>query len=132
MESIEQINYIKASSAEIYKTITTEEGLGKIWTKKLKVKPEIGFVNEFDFGEESLTKMKIIALEENKKVIWECIESDQEWIGTSVSFELSEEGNKTKILLKHYDWRELTDYYRWCSYNWAMFLQRLKNHCENG
>ncbi|MCH7409430.1 SRPBCC domain-containing protein [Belliella sp. DSM 111904] len=130
MESIEQINYIKAPIHTVYNTLTTQEGLGAIWTKKLKVKHEVGYINEFDFDEEYLTKMKIIALQNNRKIEWECIFSDAEWKGTRVIFELSEKGNTTMILLKHSDWKAKTDYLRWCSYNWAMFLFSLKMHCE--
>ncbi|PRD47802.1 SRPBCC family protein [Sphingobacterium haloxyli] len=131
MERIEQINYIKAPATLVYEALTTEEGLGHVWTNKLKVKPETGFINEFDFNEGYLTKMKIIELQENDKVVWECIASDEEWVGTGISFDLSEKNNVTTVVLRHYNWRELTDYYRWCSYNWAMFLYRLKGYCEN-
>ncbi|PTB96229.1 ATPase [Marivirga lumbricoides] len=130
MVAIEQINYIKSPSSKIYKTLTTQEGLSNIWTPKLKVKPEIGFVNEFDFDEGYLTKMKVQELRGNKWVLWECIDSDPEWVETKVSFELSENENVTTIVLKHFDWKEMTGFYRWCNYNWAMFLWRLKKYCE--
>ncbi|KEO72222.1 SRPBCC family protein [Anditalea andensis] len=131
MESIEQINYINSPIESVHKALTSEEGLGQVWTKKLKVKPEIGFINEFDFDEGYLTKFKIIALKENHQIVWECLDSDEEWIGTKVSFELAEKDNVTTVFLKHYKWRERTDFYRWCSYNWAMFLYSLKTYCEN-
>lgn len=131
MERIEQVNYIKSSSNIVYQALTTEEGLGHVWTKKLSVQPEVGFVNEFDFDEKYITKMKIIELQKDHKIVWECIASDEEWIGTGISFELSEKEGITSVTLKHYNWRELTEYYRWCTYNWAMFLYRLKTYCEN-
>ncbi|WP_304516369.1 SRPBCC family protein [Cecembia rubra] len=131
MESIEQINYIKAPVETVYKALTTMEGLGQVWTKKLNVKPEIGFINEFDFDEGYLTKMRVIVLEEYTKIAWECIASDKEWIGTVISFDLSEKEDTTTVVLRHYNWKELTDFYRWCNYNWAMFLFSLKNYCEN-
>ena len=131
MESIEHVNYIKSPIEVVYNTLTTEKGLGNVWTKKLKVKPEVGFISEFDFNEGYITKFKILELVENSKIVWECIASDEEWVGTKVSFELSEKDNKTTIILKHFNWRERTDFYRWCNYNWAMFLYRLKNYCEN-
>lgn len=131
MESIEHINYIKSPIATVYKVLTSEEGLGAVWTKNLKVKPEVGFVNEFDFDEGYITKFKITELKENHKIVWECTASDEEWVGTKVSFELKEKEGTTTITLKHYDWKARTDFYRWCNYNWAMFLFRLKNYCEN-
>lgn len=131
MANIELVNYIKAPVSTVYRTLVTEEGLGQIWTKKLKVKPEVGFVNEFDFNEDELTKMKILELKQDSSILWECIVSDKEWVGTTVSFELSEKNNKTAVVLKHSGWREVTEYYQWCNYNWSMFLQRLKNYCEH-
>ncbi|WP_067151429.1 SRPBCC family protein [Pseudotamlana agarivorans] len=131
MESIEHINYIKAPISKVYNTLISEDGLGNIWTKKLQVKPEIGFVNEFDFDEGYITKFKILVLVENSKIVWECIVSDEEWVGTKVSFELIEKDKVITIKLKHFDWRARTEFYGWCNYNWAMFLYRLKNHCEN-
>ncbi|PKD20838.1 ATPase [Salegentibacter salinarum] len=131
MESIEQINYLKAPITTVYDALTSEEGLGHVWTKNLKVQPEIGFINEFDFEEDYITKFKIIELKENSKIVWECLASDEEWVGTRVSFELSEKDGITAVILKHYDWRERTDFYRWCSYNWGMFLFSLKTYCEN-
>jgi len=131
MESIEQINYLKVPIATVYKALTSEDGLGQIWTTKLKVKPEVGFINEFDFDEGYITKFKIIELKENSKIVWECLASDEEWVGTKVSFELTENDNITTVVLKHFDWKERTEFYRWCSYNWGMFLFSLKKYCEN-
>ncbi|MDO6437336.1 SRPBCC domain-containing protein [Cyclobacterium sp. 1_MG-2023] len=131
MESIEHINYIKSPKDKVYQTLTTEQGLGEIWTRRLKVKPEVGFVNEFDFDEGYITKFKILELKEHSKIIWECTASDEQWLGTKVSFELTEKDNATTIRLKHYDWEERTEYYGWCNYNWAMFLYRLKGYCES-
>lgn len=130
MAAIEQINYIKSPATVIYQALSTEEGLGKIWTPKLEVKPEVGFVNTFDFNEGYITKMKVTALHHNKKVAWECIDSDPEWIGTTISFELSDSGGKTAVLLRHAGWEKVTEFYRWCNYNWALFLLRLKEYCE--
>lgn len=130
MEKIEIINYIKTPASTVYQALTTQEGLGAIWTSKLTVKPEIGYINEFDFNEESLTKMKITGLDENRSISWECVASDPEWVGTTVSFTLEEKKGVTMVILRHSNWRELTDYYRWCNYNWSMFLSRLKEYCE--
>lgn len=131
MTSIEHINHIKSPVKTVYEALISAEGLGNVWTKKLKVKPEIGFVNEFDFDEGYITKFRIVELVENSKIVWECIASDEEWVGTKVSFELSEKDNVTTVILKHYHWGELTDFYRWCNYNWAMFLYRLKIYIEH-
>ncbi len=134
MENIEHINYIKVPAAKVFEALTTQEGLGAVWTRKLIVKPETGFVNAFDFDDNYATKMKILVLEPEKKIHWECVEDDPEWVGTHVTFDLSENKEKgvTTIVLKQLYWRELTDFYRYCNYNWAMFLFSLKSYCEDG
>ena len=132
MEKIEHINYIKVPAAVIYEALTTQDGLGKVWTNKLIVKPQLNFINEFDFDDNYGTKMKVVELSEYKKIAWECVESDPEWIGTGITFELEEKNNVTSVVLIHYGWRQLTEFYRWCNYNWAMFLLSLKNYCEKG
>ncbi|SKB82474.1 SRPBCC family protein [Dyadobacter psychrophilus] len=132
MEKIEHINYIKVPVAKVYEALTTQEGLAAVWTTDLVVKPEIGFVNEFGFGDEDYTKMKIVELSQNKRIEWECIESDPEWVGTGISFELSEKNGVTSVVLKHFNWRELTEFYQFCNYNWAIFLFSLKIYCEDG
>jgi hypothetical protein len=45
-------------------------------------------------------------------------------------YHLEEKNGLTTLLLKHSGWRELTNYYRWCNYNWSMFLKRPKEYCE--
>jgi len=132
MEKIEHINYIKSPIAAVYKKLTTQQGLGAVWTTELIVKPEVGFINEFNFGDNDNTKMKIVELSPNKRILWECTDSDLEWIGTKISFDLKEKDGVTSVVLKHFDWRELTEFYQWCNYNWAMFLLSLKSHCEDG
>jgi uncharacterized protein YndB with AHSA1/START domain len=130
MDSIEQINYIKAPAEVIYDTLVNEEGLSQIWTRKLTVRAEIGFVNKFDFNEGYITEFKVKELQENRWILWKCIASDEEWTGTGLSFKLTEKDSVTTVYLNHSNWRARTDYFRWCSYNWALFLYRLKNHCE--
>lgn len=130
MESIEHINYLRAPAYKVYRALVTQEGLAEVWTKNLKVRPEEGFINEFDFNEGYLTKMKVLELQENRRIVWECVESDEEWIGTEISFELTEKQGVTTVLLRHYKWRSRTEYFGWCSYNWALFLYRLQEYCE--
>lgn len=80
MENTEQINYIKTPLSTAYKALTSEEGLGQVWTRKLKVEHKPGYINKFDFDEGYPTMMKIVEIHENRKIIWECIASDKEWV----------------------------------------------------
>jgi uncharacterized protein YndB with AHSA1/START domain len=129
--SIEHLNTIKVPAIKVYDALTTRDGLAEVWTTELTVKAEIGFVNEFTFGKET-DRMKIIELTPGKKVEWLVIESDPQWIGTRISFELSESNKVTTVVLKQEGWKEVNDFYRFCNYHWGWFLYSLKHYCETG
>lgn len=132
MARIEHIQYINTLPSKVYEVLTTARGLADVWTQDLTFIAQLDAVNEFRFGDEHPTKMTIVELVPNNKMTWQCIDSDPEWIGTSVSFELEPRGDKTAVTLKHTDWREVTEFYRFCNYNWAIFLLSLKQYCEEG
>lgn len=132
MVHIEHIQYVNAPLSRVYEVLTTARGLAEVRTQDLTFTAQIDAVNEFRFGDEHPTKMVIVELVPNTKMTWQCIDSDPEWIGTSVSFELEQRGGKTAVTLKHTDWREVTEFYRFCNYNWAIFLLSLKQYCEEG
>lgn len=132
MANIEHLQSIHAPVAVVYKALTSSQGLSEVWTRELTVHEQVGATNEFHFGDDDLTKMKIVELTPNSTIKWLCTESDPEWVGTTVSFELRENNGKTDVLLRHMNWKEVTNFYRFCNYNWAMFLYSLKNYCEDG
>ncbi|WP_218849844.1 hypothetical protein [Winogradskyella vidalii] len=63
------INKIKAPISTIYQTLISVNRLGNVGAKKLKMKPEVGFTNEFDFDEGYITKFKITELKESHKIV---------------------------------------------------------------
>ncbi|MEX1136754.1 MAG: SRPBCC domain-containing protein [Balneolales bacterium] len=132
MKNIEHINYIHSPASTVFEALTTKEGLSETWTRECRVEPWVGFINEFGFGDEVPTKFKIVELVPNKKIIWHCVESDPEWVGTTVSFDLAEKGGVSSVTLRHKDWKEVTEFYQYCNYNWGFFLYSLKQYCEEG
>lgn len=132
MANIEVINYINVSADVVFNALTTREGLSEVWTRQCDVIAETGYTCTFSFGDEKPTKFKITELVPHQTIRWQCTESGPEWVGTEVSFELEGENGKTKVTLKHSGWKEVTDYYRWCNYNWSFFLYSLKFYCEEG
>lgn len=132
MANIEHLQTVNVPASKVYETLTTAEGLSEIWTNELIVNNQIGFINEFRFGSNDITKMRIEELITNKKVVWQCIDSNPEWLGTTISFDIVEKNGKSFITLRHSNWKEVTPFYRSCNYNWAIFLYSLKSYCEDG
>ena len=122
---------IKAAPGKIYKAVTTQDGLESWWAKQTIAKPETGFVNVFTFGK-IRNEMKVAKPIPNGKVEWECIQSIDEWIGTTISFDLQEKDGATILRFTHGGWKAVTDMFADCNYNWALFMKSLKTFCETG
>ncbi len=45
--------------------------------------------------------MLITNLESNKKVDWECVQGDKEWVGTQFSFDLEQKEDHTILRFAH-------------------------------
>ena len=128
--NIEHLIDIKVPPSVVYQALTTQEGLAEVWTRELSVEPAVGQLNEFRFGSD-VDRMKITALEKDRSVVWEVIDSDPEWIGTVISFELRENKGHTIVTLKQEKWRAVTDMFRSCNCHWGFFLYSLKSYCED-
>jgi hypothetical protein len=78
-------------------------------------------------------KMKVTETEKNKLVTWKCIEGPEDWVGTTISFTLSEDKDKNTIVkFEHNNWKEANDFYGSCNYHWGLFMKSLKTLCETG
>jgi hypothetical protein len=85
----------------------------------------------FTFGT-SRNEFKVTELSSDRKVEWKCIQSIDEWMDTTVSFELEESDGATILRFAHAGWQDVTDMFTRCNYDWALFLRSLKSLCETG
>ena len=132
MPSIKHYLLIKALPEKVYNAITKTKGLCGWWTTGAKTDEHIGGTAEFIFGERYYNKMKITNLLNNEKVEWKCLEGDKEWIDTTFLFELEEKDGGTIVRFSHNNWKEETDFFASCNYNWGYYLKSLKQLCETG
>jgi hypothetical protein len=66
--------------------------------------------------------MKVLELDPAKRVLWQVVDGPDEWIGTTVSFDLKQEGDWTLVFFKHQGWKEPVEFMHHCSTKWAVFL----------
>ena len=132
MHAIKHYLIIKTSPEQIYNALTQKDGLASWWTEYTSGISEIGNIIEFNFREKDHNKMKITGLEKNRRVEWECLEGDVEWISTKFSFSLEPKEDKTIVRFSHFDWKEETDFFASCNYHWGYYLRSLKLFCETG
>src|SRR5580700_6437344 len=84
---------IKSSSLnDVYKALTTREGLSAWWTNDTQGESKVGGVLQFRFFEADGFDMKVLELQPAKRVLWQVVGGPEEWIGTKISWELKQEG----------------------------------------
>jgi uncharacterized protein YndB with AHSA1/START domain len=123
---------IKASPGNIYKALTTDEGLTKWWTDDISGAGDVGSTIEFRFngGGPDFTVTKLTP---NKAVYWQHLGNVPEsWVGTEISFQLDTQEDQTFVKFTHSNWKESTDFMAHCNTKWAVFLLSLKDAVETG
>ncbi|MFZ0791656.1 MAG: SRPBCC domain-containing protein [Chromatiaceae bacterium] len=128
---------IKSPATQVYKALTTLEGLAQWWTEEVQGEVKIGGKIEFSFRSKTgdlLGKMvmEVQELNDQKNVRWFCVEGPTEWVGTYITFQLSKQDNQTIILFGHRNWREAVEFMAHCSMKWATFLISLREYVETG
>ncbi|GII80625.1 activator of HSP90 ATPase [Sphaerisporangium rufum] len=123
---------MKVPAAEVYRALTTTEGLAGWWTTDTQADGDgVGGVLRFRFQAGGFD-MKVLEQHPGKRVLWEVVEGPAEWIGTHVDWALNQDGEYTVILFKHEGWREPVEFMHHCSTKWATFLLSLKSLVETG
>lgn len=132
MESIFHKLVINAPIEKVYEALTMQEALAGWWTPETKAKPEVGSISKFSFGPNYFKEMKVEELKPLSKVKWYCIKGHEEWLETTVNFELEPHINGTSLFFHHDGWKNHTDSFAVCTYDWAIFLRSMKFLCETG
>jgi uncharacterized protein YndB with AHSA1/START domain len=128
---------IKAPISDVYAALSTVEGVASWWTRDTTGESKPGGTVKVCFrsptGDE-VGKMEfdIVKLNPNREVLWRFTSGPEEWVGTDVTFNLSQEGEYTLIVFGHRNWREAVDFMAHCSMKWATFLLSLRELVETG
>lgn len=124
---------IKTSSPnDVYQALTTQNGLAGWWTSNTSGEGNrVGNIIEFRFGAGGFD-MKVADLDAPVKVLWEVTDGPAEWMGTTINFDLKQDGDYVIVLFKHLNWKEPVEFMHHCSTKWAIFLMSLKSLVETG
>jgi uncharacterized protein YndB with AHSA1/START domain len=144
---------IGTPARNVYAAITSQQGLSSWWTPDVDTNGAPGSIAIFGFGG-YIKQMRLVKLTPVKCVCWECVKGEDEWVGTSLSFELlagdreallrarSEakdqlgqqvgDGEMTLLMFAQENWRAETPMFAECNYTWGRFLRSLKLYCETG
>ena len=128
---------IRSASEKVYKALSTIEGVSNWWTEEVEGDDKAGGKIQFTFRTETgnikgQMLMEVTELDPQQRVCWHCIDGPEEWIGTDITFDLSEQDNQTILIFGHRNWREAVEFTAHCSMKWAVFLLSLRDYVETG
>ena len=128
---------IKAEVSKVYAALATVEGVASWWTRETTGESKPGGSVKVRFSSPTGKEMgkmefEVTKLQPDREVRWRFTSGPEEWLGTSVSFKLTQDGEYTLVAFGHNDWREAVEFTAHCSMKWATFLLSLKQLVETG
>jgi uncharacterized protein YndB with AHSA1/START domain len=130
-EILHKVGIKSSSPADIYKALATIEGLARWWTSDTSGDSKTGGTLVFRFGDGGFD-MKVLELKPAERVVWQVTDGPDEWLGTTISFDLKQTGDWTIVLFRHQGWKAPVEFMHHCSTKWAVFLLSLKSLLETG
>jgi uncharacterized protein YndB with AHSA1/START domain len=130
---------VAAPCPAVYAALVEPDGLRGWWSARAEVSTAVGGLTRFVWSATDHTTFRIDRLVEPEAVDWTCVAQNDgqlphpdEWVGTTVSFRLAEEGGGTRLDFVHRGLADL-DCGDVCSRGWDFFLHRsLKPLVETG
>lgn len=122
---------IESSMDEVYAALTTVDGLSGWWTNDTQGESTVGGVLQFRFDVGGFD-MRVLELDPGRRVLWQVVDGPEEWVGTTVSFTLTREGEYTIVRFEHLGWKEPVEFMYHCTTKWGVFLMSLKSMVETG
>ena len=116
----------------VYEALTTVDGLAGWWTDDTKGSGDVGGVLEFRFPPVGGFDMEVLDLRPSERVVWRVADGPEEWIGTTIDWELRQDGDYTIVLFSHRGWKEPVEFMHHCSTKWGTFLMSMKSLVETG
>jgi uncharacterized protein YndB with AHSA1/START domain len=116
---------------KVYDALTTVQGLAGWWTDDTKGNGDLGGVLEFRFPAGGFD-MEVVEQRPAEKVAWRVVDGPPEWVGTTINWDLRQDGDYTIVLFSHQGWKEPVEFMHHCSTKWGSYLMSLKSLVETG
>ena len=123
---------INAPQGQVHQALATTEGIASWWTRHVEGDASQGSKLSFYFGQPEPSAVAEVVEVAPDRIVWRCIAGPDEWVDTTLTFELSHQDGETVVLFTHAGWREAVPFEAHCSTKWAFFLLGLKALLEGG
>lgn len=127
------MHYLKihAPADEVYRAITTADGIRGWWTRDAALEPKVGSIGEFGFnGRRFVAILKIVELKQPTQVKWQITNSA--WSGDTIEFDPSAEEKDTRLFFAHRGFAQADQRYASATTRWGFYLLSLKQYLETG
>lgn len=124
---------VRAPAVDVYRALTTAEGVAGWWATGASGDGGAGGRLAAPFppvAEPYL--LDVLAAEPGAHVRWRVAQGPEEWLGTEIDFALRAAGEFTVVLFRHEGWAEPVEFLHHCSTKWATFLLSLRDLVEEG
>ena len=119
---------VDESPKEAFKAITNMRGW---WSEEIEgITDKLNEEFFYHYKDIHLSKMKLVELVPEQKVVWlvldnsfNFIEDKTEWVGTKLIFEISKEGDKTKVKFTHEGLVPQDECFEVCNEAWTNYIQ---------
>lgn len=131
VDILHRIGTRSATPEKVYEALTTIDGLAAWWTVDTTGSAEVGGKVAFRFPVGGFD-MEVIETVPSERVEWRVIDGPEEWVGTTIRWELKQNDDYTIVLFQHQGWKEPVEFMYHCSSKWGSFLMSLKSYVETG
>jgi uncharacterized protein YndB with AHSA1/START domain len=131
VDILHRVGVVTPSPEKVYDALTTVDGLARWWTDDTTGSAEVGGVLKFRFPPGGFD-MLVLDQRPSEHVRWEVVDGPDEWVGTTVEWNLRQDGDFTVVMFQHQGWKEPVEFMHHCSTKWATYLMSLKALVETG
>ena len=125
---------MSAPLSRVSAAVATADGISQWWTSAgVQGESKEGAELSLLFGQpDPAAVMEVTLLDPLRHVAWTCVGGADEWIGTTLAFDLSPSDDETVVMFSHADWSDSSEFMAHCSARWAYFLLSMRSYVETG
>lgn len=124
---------INASCETVYEALTTTKGLRAWFTKQANGSGKVGTNWELEFADQPSFTWHILAADDQRRVVWKCLQGPGNAANTEVEFILKPESDHQMILtITHRGWEKGDPKFERCVQIWRTLMNHLQRYCEAG
>lgn len=132
VDILHRVGMTTSTPRPVYEALTTVPGLAGWWTEQTAGEAAGGGLVTFRFPPVGGFDMEVLEAVPDERVVWRVVDGPPEWVGTTIHWELSQDGPFTIVRFAHRGWAEPVEFMSHCSTKWATFLLSLKELVETG